>query len=684
MIRSKSFGSISFFLFLAAGPVLCGTSLWQAVPLVTQDSLAFGNGGGEGCQVIQNFAIDPSGKFLLMATNVGGLYRSLDGGAHWEPANVGFGPRGAAALAIDPNDPRKAIAVGGNSGRSAVNGLWMTTDQGSSWKPVLLQNTRAAESYHDSVAFDPSSRKGSGKGTFSARAYWVAYSDSGGGLWRSNDGGKDWVKIQASFADGIVKVHPVLGVVYLANAKGFYRSTNGGASFTQVLTGPVLGLDVIATRPNNVYINRPDGVYLSTDAGKTFTSAGNTGLPTDDRPGLKNLKVSPADPAQMLLNDDQGTYYKQGHYFSADGGKNWSACKLESSQSFIPVNDRPWLFVWSPVQSGVAWSCGGGFVTQTSDGGAHFVWANNGYNGYTSAGLFNFNPFHPGLLLLTSQDTNSALTESLDGWPIPWRYLEVSGKGWGGFNYGGYALDPKVLFAGNAGDWGAPATLMVSTNGGKRWKDTGLVGNDTQTSLGDPGNPATAFWDEYRTTDGGENWRAMTGCEGVFTYNPSGSHELYGAQKGTVLVSTDHGANWKNLVTVPGTVLDLAFDGKHGRLYIATGSLYQFDIARGLLLDISSRLTKDNGGERKAVSVAVDPMVPEVVYAAWHGDRYLSHQSVRRSLDGGETWKSLNAQPGDQGPDGGLESQCVRVDPATRYLYSGGSCFGFWRYPPPK
>ena len=171
----RCFTILGIILLLQNQEAWCKTSWWQAVPLVTQSSLEAGNSGGEGCQVIQNFAIDSTGNFLMMATNVGGLYRSLDGGAHWEPADIGYGPRGAAALAIDPNNPKRVIAVGGNSGRSSVNGLWLSTNQASSWRPVLRQNTRAVETYHDSVVFDASSKRGSGKAAFSARAYWVAY-----------------------------------------------------------------------------------------------------------------------------------------------------------------------------------------------------------------------------------------------------------------------------------------------------------------------------------------------------------------------------------------------------------------------------------------------------------------------------------------------------------------------------
>jgi hypothetical protein len=471
----------------------------------------------------------------------------------------------------------------------------------------------------------------------------------------------------------------------VATPRGFFRSTDGGESFQQVIRGAVLGLDVIATRPNNVYLNQADGVYVSTDSGKTFSARGGTGLPSGDKPGFKNLKVSPVDPGHMLLNDDKGSYYKQGHYFSADGGKTWSECRLDDSQSFIPTNGRPWLFIWSPVKPGQAWACGGGYVSQTKDGGAHFAWSNNGFNGFTCAGMFNFNPQNQGLLLVTSQDTNSALATDMTTVPIPWRYLEVSGKGWGGFNYGGYALSPQVMFAGNSPDWDAPSTLMVSTDGGKEWASTGLIGNSTQTATGDPAYSQAAFWDQYRTEDGGKNWKAMADCDGVFTYNadPSGAHELYGAKGAWVVESKDHGASWAQVAKVPGKISDLAYDWKGRRLYIAAQFLFQYDLSTKALTDISTRLGKDNAGNRRAASVAVDPQNPSVVYTAWHGDSYTSSQSVRRSLDGGKTWEPLTLQPGDKGLDGGLESQCVRVHPVTRFLYSAGSCFGLWRYPPP-
>ncbi|HJT24114.1 MAG TPA: hypothetical protein VJ873_06025, partial [bacterium] len=487
-----------------------------------------------------------------------------------------------------------------------------------------------------------------------------------------------------SLSDGIVKTNPSNGMVYVATGNGFFRGPRGGG-ITQVLAVPVLGLDVIPTQPNNVYISERNGIYISTNSGQSFTALGNTGLPTTDTPGLRNLKVSPANPQNMLVDDDRGSYSLQRHYYSNNGGNSWSLCTLNSTQAFLPTNPREWLFAWSPSNGNQAWAFGGDFISQTTDAGAHFSWSNNGFNGFTCTGYFNFNPFYPDLLLLTSQDGNSALTKNINGNPTAWQYLDVSGQGWGGFTYAGYALNPNVLVAGNAQTWAAPATLMISTNGGGLWANLAVLGNKTQAVCGDPTIPSVAFWDNYRTSDGGNTWQAMA-ADAVFTFNsnPGGNHELYGSSGPTVLKSTNHGLTWNFVALLPNIVMDVACDWKNGQLYIATGDLYTCSLSGTQLQMIDSRLEADNRGHKGAYSVAVDPVDPDVAYAAWTGNNYISSQAVRRSLDGGQTWTPLTLQPGDTGPDGGLESECVRVDPVTRYLFSADSCFGLWKYPPPS
>ncbi|HLI47371.1 MAG TPA: hypothetical protein VKV18_01595 [Chthonomonas sp.] len=79
---------------------------WIPVPLITKAMRDAGVApGGEGAQMIRTLAIsqtDPN--FLMMGTDVGGIYRTLDGGKHWQVCMVGWYARGGNYFAIDPRN----------------------------------------------------------------------------------------------------------------------------------------------------------------------------------------------------------------------------------------------------------------------------------------------------------------------------------------------------------------------------------------------------------------------------------------------------------------------------------------------------------------------------------------------------------------------------------------------------
>jgi hypothetical protein len=643
---------------------------WQPVPLMSASIRDAGiSPGGEGAQWPQGLAVDSrDGNFLLFGTDVGGIYRSLDAGRRWEPCNVGYTPRGNSGFAIDPNDPDCCLAVGANSAPGEWHGLYLSTDRAASWRHVLPQNYRGYRDYRDQIAYDPTTAA-------DGRSMVVYYSSNTGAFFRSEDGGETWQELAEALGRCHLQVHPTRGILYAAGAKGFGRSANRAASFAITFQGEVRDLSVSPAAPDCVWLLTGEALWLSTDAGATFARIEGEGLPTEN---LQFAKVSPVDAGRILVFY-QGPNWDWRRYCSRDGGRTWDRATFDNSLAFLPYNSREALFAWHPTDPDVVWSFGGDWITRSDDGGARWHWAGNGYNGVLIGGGFNFSAQDPDVMFFGSQDYNGAITT--DG-GVTWTYTNISGHAWGGFCYGGYASSAQVMFTGDADSWRGERRLMVSSDGGRSFGQTGVTLSGPNVSCGNPKDPSILFAYNHRSTDGGRTWQLMEGCDAVFTFSPAGERELYGASAGRIVRSDDSGATWQVVVELPNRVSDVAVDHVRGRVYAASrGQLYRWD---GATLEPVETPT-DQRGNRHVASVAVDPVDPAIVYAANRQNLYCSAASAVRSTDAGVTWEVLtrNTPLDGTGLDGGREAIWVRVNPRTRDAWFSTSCYGIWKMPAP-
>jgi photosystem II stability/assembly factor-like uncharacterized protein len=244
------------------------------------------------------------------------------------------------AVAVNPRN-KFEYYVGVASG-----GVWKTVNDGTTWTPVFDKQSSYSIGW---VTLDPNDPAVVWVGTGESNSQRsVSYGD---GIYRSDDGGKDWQNLGLKKSEhiGRVVVDPRDSkVVYVAaegplwgpgGDRGLYKSADGGKTWKAVLTiSENTGVADVAIDPSNpdivyaaAYQRRRhvftliDGgpesaIYKSTDAGATWNKL-KSGLPTVDL-GRIGLAVSAADPTVVYATIEAADG-KGGIFRSSDRGATW-------------------------------------------------------------------------------------------------------------------------------------------------------------------------------------------------------------------------------------------------------------------------------------------------------------------------------------------------------------------------
>lgn len=333
-----------------------------------------------------------------------GVWKSTDAGTHWSHDGLDR-VRHVCSLSIDPNNPNVVLAAAlGDAWRpNRQRGVYLTTDGGQRWKKVLYVNSQTG-------AIDLARAPGNASIVYATtwdarRMPWFQYAPvqgKGSAIWRSDDGGRHWVKLPMR---GLPKTPWRIGVavapksrgrtVYaIVSAKvhgGLYRSVDGGRNWTLINgshrlwgRGWYFGhVTISPSDPQIIYIPNT-ALYRSVDGGRHFTAI--KGSPDGDDFHL--LWINPKESSQMIVAADQGAS------ISLDAGRHWSSWYDEPTAQIyrVATSSGPFFKIYATQQDSgslaIPYRSYEGVITNRS-------WKTSGGG---EAGYVIPQPHHPGIV----------------------------------------------------------------------------------------------------------------------------------------------------------------------------------------------------------------------------------------------------------------------------------------------
>src|SRR5919197_147195 len=600
---------------------------------------------------VMTIAVDPTNKAVIyIGAASGGVWKTVNGGASWQPVFDTQGSFSIGWITVDPQHPNVVWVGTGerNSQRSVayVDGVYKSEDGGRSWTNVGLKTSE----HIGRIVISPKDSD-----TVFVAAQGPLWAPGGErGLYKTSDGGKTWTQVlKISENTGVtdVVVDPrnpdvVVAASYQRRRHFFtminggpesaiHRSTDGGKTWekrTDYNQGSMYYGDVFADPVNVDRIYVPDVILqVSDDGGKTLRSLGQRHMHVDNH----IIWVDPADTNHVLVGNDGGLYR------SHDRGANWMFFENLPLAQYYDVdvdNAAPFYNVYGGLQDNN--SLGGPSRTRSEHGILNQDWfVTQGGDGFVSH--------------VDPEDPNTVYAELQHG--VITRYDRRTGEQIG--------IQPQEEKGGTPLRWNWDAPFIISPH------------SHTRLYLG-----AQAL---YRSDDRGDSWKiispdltrqidrntlpvmgkvwgpdavakststALYGNISAIAESPKREGLLYvGTDDGLVHVSEDAGGHWRKIDHLPGLPSDA---------YIARIRASQHDVATVYVADENHQngdfkpylLKSTDGGrswksitgdlpERGSVyAIAEDHVDPNLLFAGTEFAAYLSK-------DGGQHWIKIAGVP---------------------------------------
>jgi photosystem II stability/assembly factor-like uncharacterized protein len=281
----------------------------------------------------------------VMTSYGDGVYRSTNGGKTWKHLGLEM-TRHISNIRIHPSNPDVVYvaAQGALNGPSTERGIYKSEDGGKTWKNILYVD-------ENSGCVDLNMDMNNPRVLYAAmwdhrRLPWAIQSGGkGSGLYKSNDGGESWEKIQQGLPKELGKMaisvsransNKVYALVESDTQKeqgGLFSSNDGGANWNRVskdhriISRAWYYIETFADTKdeNTVYVLGAAGLK-STDGGKTWTEIRGT------HGDYHQLWINPDNNQNLLISNDGGSAV------SFNGGKVWSLQNNQPTAQFYRIN----------------------------------------------------------------------------------------------------------------------------------------------------------------------------------------------------------------------------------------------------------------------------------------------------------------------------------------------------------
>ena len=563
-----------------------------------------------------------------------GMYKSTDAGSSWK--HIGLdATRQIGRVLVDPKNPEIVFvaALGHAYGPSPDRGVYRTRDGGATWQKVLYKNDGVGAI---DLALDPANSQVIYASLWATRRPpWYIYNPSNGpgsGIFKSIDGGTTWQPLATGLTAesigriGIAVAPANAGRVYaIVDAKdgGLYRSDNAGANWARISgDNRVWGRGWYFGKVT-VDPKNQDIVYVSNTALYKSIDGGKSWIPIKGAPGgddYHQLWIAPEDPNRMILASDQGAIV------SVDGATTWSSWYNQPTAQLYHVAADYRFPYWVTGAQQDSGALGTPARSPHAEISMH-EWTGlgaGGESGYTAP-----DPLHPEILYggtVTRWNSVTGATQNVSPESAAQR---------GQFRHAWTQplvfsqADPRALYYANQ-------YLYKTTNGGESW--TQISQDLTRENPGVPPN-----LDASAAADAPTNQRRGV----IYTIAPSplrAPQIWVGTDDGYIHVTADDGKTWRN-VTPPAltpwskvTMIDAShFDAKEAYAAVERHQLEDYEpyIYR----------TRDGGETWQVIvkglppgvyvqTVKEDPVQQGLLFAG-------TELSVYVSFDDGDDWQPL-------------------------------------------